>query len=167
MQGANAPEGASIDPVTTLHQQLHTTIDTIPHIAPPDASDVRKIKNALPQTEPNHSSTRTNRKDPTLQHKGRAHAEFQNWLATITKIETTSPGEAGNGSDRQQRAEQPPSPKGDRVSKSRKRHHSCGEPLPGPPPHTISRSTELLDICTDAQYIVNHQTPPGRRVNNK
>jgi len=94
-----------------------------------------------------------NRKDPTLQHKGRAHAELQNWLTTNTKLKTTSPSEASNGSDMQHRAEHPPAPKGDRVSKSRKRQHSSGEPLPGPHPHTIYRLSELLDTCTDAQYI--------------
>jgi len=45
---ANAPGGTPIVLVTASHQQLHTTIDTIPHIAPPDACDVRKEKNAFP-----------------------------------------------------------------------------------------------------------------------
>jgi hypothetical protein len=35
---------------------------------------------------------------------------------------------------------------------SRKRQHPSGGSLPGPHPHTISRLSELLETCTDAQY---------------
>ena len=45
--GTNPPLGvAPVDPTTTIspHQQLTTTIDLVLHIAPLDASDVRKEK---------------------------------------------------------------------------------------------------------------------------
>ena len=48
----SAPRGAPIVPSIASSKPLHSTKDTIPYIAPPDASDVRKIKNALPQPDP-------------------------------------------------------------------------------------------------------------------
>jgi hypothetical protein len=152
-KGSNDPRGAPIDPSTaTSHQQLHTTIDTILHIyiAPPDASDVRKTKNALQLNEPDHIPTRTNRKDPTSKQKVRADDELQKRLPPSTKLATLSLKATGTGSDKHQHAEQSPALIGDRVSRTRKRQHSLGEPLPGPHPHTISRLSELLDTCTDA-----------------
>jgi hypothetical protein len=92
-----------------------------------DASDVRKIKNALPQPEPDtpYCPTCTNRKDPTLKHKGiTKHAKLQRRLPASTKLKTTSPIEASHNSERQQHAEQPLAPLGDRVPMSRKRQHS-------------------------------------------
>ena len=154
MKGKNALGGAPIDPTTsTPHPQLHTTIDKILHIAPPYASDVNKKNNALPQTKPDHRPTRTNRKDPSSIHKGRANDKLRRMLpSTSTKLETPRPREACNGSDRQHHAEQSPAPKGNDVPMSRKRQHSSGEPLSGPHLHTIPRLSELLDTCTDAQY---------------
>jgi len=153
MKDADDPRGAPKEPVTaTSHQQLHTTIETILHIAPPDASDVRKKKNALPNNEPDHKPPRTNRKEPASKHKGRAHAELHRRLPSITKLETSSPREVGSCSDRQHHAEQSTTPIGDRVSRGRKRQHSTGELLQGPHPHAIFRLSELLNTCTDAQY---------------
>jgi hypothetical protein len=61
MKGIYAPRYAHIDIATTTpHQQPHATIDKILHIAPPDASDVKKENNALPKTELGHKPTRTN-----------------------------------------------------------------------------------------------------------
>ena len=148
--------GAPLVLITASHQQLHTPIDTIPHIAPPDASDVKKGKNTLPQPEPDtpHSPTCTNRKDPVIKDKRiTMHAKLQKRLPTSTKLKSTSPRETSYSSERQHHAKQPPAPLGDRVPRSRKRQQSSGEPLLTPHPHTIARLTELLDTCTDTQYI--------------
>ena len=161
---SHVPRGAPIVPVIASHQQLQTTIDTTPHIAPADASYVRNKNDSLPQPEPYtpHSPTCTNRKDPTLKHKGiTKHAELQRRLPASTKLKTTSPREAGHCSERQQHAEQPPAPLGDRVPRSRKRQHSSGEPLQAPHPHMISRFSELLGTCTDALYKENIKSPPA------
>ena len=153
MKSTYASGGATIELATTTpHQQLHTTIDKILHIAPPDASDVKKGENALPQTEPDPRPTSTNQKDPSSTHKGRAHDKLQRRLPSSTKLETPSPKEAGNGSDMHHHAEQSRATKGDRVPMSRKRQYSSGEPLPGPHPYTTPRLSELLDTCTDATY---------------
>jgi len=154
--GTDAPSGSPIDPTTTTipHQQLTTTIYTILHIVPPDASDAIKIKKAFPQTEPDQRSTRTKLKAPISKQKSRMQDDFhKSRTQSSTKLATPSPTEAGNGSDMQQHAEQSLAHIGDRVSMSRNRHHSLVERLPGSHPHTISRLSELLSTCTDEQFV--------------
>ena len=131
----------------------HTTIYTILHIAPPYANDARKMKKTLPHTEPDHRPTRTNLKAIAPKQTGRMHDELHSRSLPGTKLATPCPIEAGNGSDRQHHTEQPLAPKGDRVSKSRKRQHSSAERLPGPHPHTISHLSELLSTCRDEQFV--------------
>jgi hypothetical protein len=63
----SAPGGAPIVTSIASQQQLHSTKDTISHIAPPNASDVRKIKNALPKTGPRYASQSNMQKKITIE----------------------------------------------------------------------------------------------------
>jgi hypothetical protein len=74
-------------------------------------------------------------------------------LPTSTTLKTVSPRKSGHGSARQQHAGKISAPQNDRVSMCRKRQHSSRESLQAPHPHMISGLSELLDTCTDAQYI--------------
>ena len=166
---ADAPGGAPIVPSIESHQQHHSTIDTIPHIATPDASDVRKQQNALPQPELDtpQSPTCTKRNYPSIPHKGiTRHIKLQKQLTTSAKQKSTSP--LGHSSERQHHARQPPAPLGESVPMSRKRRHPPGGLMMIPHPHTIARMSELLDTCTDKQYIeIIRNLPAGWSATNE
>jgi hypothetical protein len=49
----------SLKIATDSQHQFHNSLDPIPHIAPPDASDVKKIKNCPQKHEPNNPNNPT------------------------------------------------------------------------------------------------------------
>jgi hypothetical protein len=101
-----------------------------------------------------HIPTCTSRTEPTILNIGIPRKSvLQRRLPTITTLKIASSEVTRRGSTMQQHVEQLPEQLPDRASKRRKRQRCSGEPSQPPHPHTISRLTELLGTCTDAQYI--------------
>ena len=107
-----------------------------------------------PKHEPNkpHNPTCT---EPTITILGILQEYELQCLKLHTKIplKIANTGATGRGSTLQQHADQLPAPLLDPGSMRRKRQRPQGEITQSPLPHTISRMNELLDTCTDAQYI--------------
>jgi hypothetical protein len=108
--------------------QPHNTVESILHIAPPDASDVKKIKNCHSNHDPNkpHNPTCT---DPTITILGTLQHDELQCLKLHTKIplKQSNTRAVGRGSAMQRRADQLPALLPDPGATRRKRQRPPGE----------------------------------------